>query len=284
MIRMFVGSSTEALPIARAIKAQIETAARSAGKDVDVVVWQDDPDYLTKSTLEWLVSALGRYDFAGFVFAGDDQTTMRTRQSNSVRDNVLFEAGLFIGHLGRERTFIVYDSDARTAVKIPSDLSSIGFAAYSGDRAKAEDGSNRYEYNRARGALSDASSQIVDQIVRQGSRPDVAALQSQVSDQRKQIQRQEDVIRQLVIYSMSDFIFNNLVGVYRSQQRRDTFYWRPATMLRDFRYLIDNNFIAWADLDAFRDGEDIAPRVQLTPVGLMMIVARQELTKDAGAD
>ena len=55
-------------------------------------------------------------------------------------------------------------------------------------------------------------------------------------------------------------------------------------MLRDFRCLIDNNFVAWADIDAFRDCEDIASRVQLTPVRLMMIMARQELKKDAGAD
>jgi predicted nucleotide-binding protein with TIR-like domain len=50
----------------------------------------------------------------------------------SVRDNVLFECGLFMGRLGRDRVFIVYDQTIK--LKIPSDLAGITLAPYEGSR------------------------------------------------------------------------------------------------------------------------------------------------------
>ncbi len=46
----------------------------------------------------------------------------------SPRDNVIFELGLFMGFLGRDRTIIVYD---RTAdLKIPTDFAEVTTATY----------------------------------------------------------------------------------------------------------------------------------------------------------
>ncbi len=59
-----------------------------------------------------------------FVFSPDDVAMMRDRAMPIVRDNVIFELGLFIGRLGRERNFIISPNDAHD-LHLPSDLSGI---------------------------------------------------------------------------------------------------------------------------------------------------------------
>jgi predicted nucleotide-binding protein len=54
-----------------------------------------------------LVGALNGSDFGVFVFPPDDVVRMRKKEHQAIRDNVIFELGLFIGRLGRERNFIV---------------------------------------------------------------------------------------------------------------------------------------------------------------------------------
>lgn len=77
------------------------------------------------TTLERLLELAHEVDFAAFVFARDDWTTISPPASDpagsgqaSPRDNVVFEAGLFGAALGMRRTFILHASGA----KLPSDL------------------------------------------------------------------------------------------------------------------------------------------------------------------
>ena len=76
------------------------------------------------STLERLMELTREVDFAVFIFAADDWTSIAasapdaTSGQASPRDNVVFEAGLFGGVLGMRRTFILHARDA----KLPSDL------------------------------------------------------------------------------------------------------------------------------------------------------------------
>jgi predicted nucleotide-binding protein len=58
------------------------------------------------------------------VFAPDDVTEIRGRKLKSVRDNVIFELGLFIGKLGRERCFIVTPK-GQEDLRLPSDLAAL---------------------------------------------------------------------------------------------------------------------------------------------------------------
>ncbi len=54
------------------------------------------------------------------VLSPDDITTSRKLKSLAPRDNVIFELGLFMGSLGRERCYMVRQDNSQ--LKIPSDL------------------------------------------------------------------------------------------------------------------------------------------------------------------
>jgi predicted nucleotide-binding protein len=113
---IFIGSSSEGLEIARAIEFQL--------KDVgEITIWNEGVFGLGLGTLESLVNALERFDFAILALTPDDFTVSRNVPTSSPRDNVMFELGLFMGRLGRSRTFIVYD--VSTKLKIPSDLAGV---------------------------------------------------------------------------------------------------------------------------------------------------------------
>ncbi len=75
---------------------------------------------------------LEKHDFAVLVLTPDDVTESRGASQLSPRDNVLFECGLFMGRLGRERAFIVCDKS--TKLKLPSDLAGVSLIPYDGSR------------------------------------------------------------------------------------------------------------------------------------------------------
>ena len=99
----------------------------------DVHVWEDDVFHLGESFLESLVNELDKADFAILVLTADDMATVRNKTTPIPRDNVLFELGLFMGRLGRERSYFVYDRNSN--IKIPSDLLGINGAAYKADQS-----------------------------------------------------------------------------------------------------------------------------------------------------
>jgi hypothetical protein len=57
------------------------------------------------------------------IMTGHDAARVRGRDVNLPRDNVIFELGLFLGRLGRKRTFFMVDKNSGT--KIASDLSGV---------------------------------------------------------------------------------------------------------------------------------------------------------------
>lgn len=118
---VFVGSSSEGLDVAREVAVHLE-------RDAEVTVWNEGVFSLGTSFLEALMGALDRFDFAVVVLTPDDLTINRDAERFSARDNVLFELGLFMGRLGRSRTFIVFNAD--DGIRIPSDLAGIMAATY----------------------------------------------------------------------------------------------------------------------------------------------------------
>lgn len=100
--------------------------------DSEVVVWDQGTFEPSDYPLESLERELDRADFGIFLFFPDDVTIMRGKQQSTVRDNVLFELGLFVGRLGRKRTFILTPRGAD--LHLPSDLSGITPVEYEADR------------------------------------------------------------------------------------------------------------------------------------------------------
>jgi len=98
--RIFLGSSGKQAKLLQAI-------TRGLAEVAEVESWTTtfNPG---RSTLDRLVELSREVDFAAFVFAQDDWTTMDASEPGqaSPRDNVVFEAGLFGGALSIRRTFI----------------------------------------------------------------------------------------------------------------------------------------------------------------------------------
>ncbi len=110
--RVFIGSSREALPLAHGLKATLEEWA-------EVRVWDEDLFEPGRYALEDLLRFTRTFDVGVFVLADDDLVTSRGASQASPRDNVVFEAGIFFGALGRERVFLFVPA---SATKMPSDL------------------------------------------------------------------------------------------------------------------------------------------------------------------
>lgn len=142
--RIFIGSSVEGLNVAYAVQQNLLHQA-------EVTVWDQGIFELSKTTIESLTIALNNSDFAVFVFSPDDLVHIRNVTKSSIRDNVLFEFGLFIGKLGRDRVFFLLPSTGE--LHLPTDL--LGITA------------GRYESDRTDGSMQAATGSVSHQIRQQ---------------------------------------------------------------------------------------------------------------------
>ncbi|USG65748.1 nucleotide-binding protein [Brevibacillus ruminantium] len=149
---VFIGSSGKNVKFAKAIHFNLED-------ETYPTPWTAHDFQLSSSILDGLIDALEKSDFAVFVFAPDDAATAKDQQVTMVRDNVLFELGLSMGKLGRERTFFVAPRELGD-LHIPTDLLGVTYAPYDASRP---DGN--YE-----AALLTACEKIKREIARVGSR------------------------------------------------------------------------------------------------------------------
>ncbi len=100
-IRVFIGSSSEAKSLAE----DVEAVLLDLGVDARVW-WRPDVFPAGPTIIELLEEEARNTDAAVLVATADDQTTIRGNQHTTPRDNVTFEAGLFIGAHGRQQTAI----------------------------------------------------------------------------------------------------------------------------------------------------------------------------------
>ena len=123
-IRVFVISSAEALDIARTIQNAFE-------REFLVTVWADGVFRASWYPVESLEAQIDQSDFAIAIVQPDDFTIKRGVEVATARDNVIFELGLFIGRLGRKRSFLIEPRGEE--VELPSDLKGITTLSYKYD-------------------------------------------------------------------------------------------------------------------------------------------------------
>lgn len=127
--RVFIGSSSEAILEASYINRALTR------RDVTCRLWTQGVFQLSQTTIEDLIRAANEYDFAVLFLTPDDMTASRGKRKASPRDNVVFELGLFMGALGRERTYVVAPSGVD--LKLPTDLLGITRAPYERGHARS---------------------------------------------------------------------------------------------------------------------------------------------------
>lgn len=126
--RIFIASSVESLDVADAINVNLDHQA-------EVTVWKNG-FRLSTSNIDSLVEKASTVDFAIFVFTPDDVTRIRDQEKHVVRDNVLFELGLFVGTLGKQRCFILKPRGVE--LHFPTDLLGLTPADYEGNRSDGD--------------------------------------------------------------------------------------------------------------------------------------------------
>jgi len=141
---VFIGSSNEALDVARAVENHL-------AEETEATKWKDVNLPAGETVIEWLVDAVWNYDFAVMILSPDDLSTSRGDMFQVPRGNVIFELGLFMGRLGRNRTFMVKEK----GLELPSDL----HATHTFDYEKRD--------NRPP-AVSVACNKVIEQIKKQG--------------------------------------------------------------------------------------------------------------------
>lgn len=120
--RVFIICSVEALAIARAVENHFEH------DKFFVKIWTEGVFRASQYPIESLEQQLDECDFAIAIAQPDDQVTARGDTKDVPRDNVIFELGLFVGRLGRMRSFLL--EPRGDEVRLPSDLTGLTTIGY----------------------------------------------------------------------------------------------------------------------------------------------------------
>jgi len=124
--KFLLGCSAAERPVALAVKAGLEDLA-------ETTLWcrgRFEPD----AGLAGLVEGSRAFEFAAFVISPDDLSGRRwTRRDGT--DQVILPLGIFLGALGRTRTFLVCTTDVVLA--LPQELRGVVVAAYPPPRSGA---------------------------------------------------------------------------------------------------------------------------------------------------
>ena len=153
---LFIGSSTEGLPWAIAAQAELDRVAH-------VARWDQGNFHPNWNTFSSLIEISNSYDFALFIASSDDVVRSRGKQYQAVRDNILFEYGLFLGKMGLDRVFYLYDRDNPS--KIPSDL--LGFTCLN----YQQESKSSIPADKKRASLGPACHEIRRRILEVGVKP-----------------------------------------------------------------------------------------------------------------
>ncbi|MDR3540478.1 MAG: nucleotide-binding protein [Desulfosporosinus sp.] len=127
--RIFIGCSTENLRLAKVIQLELD-------HDAYTHIWTQDIFKLTSTALEDLLVAINKFDFAIFVFNPEDITIIRGEDHKTVRDNIIFELGLFLGRLNSRKKVFLLKPRSVDNLHLPSDLAGLMIGDYDSNRTE----------------------------------------------------------------------------------------------------------------------------------------------------
>jgi hypothetical protein len=153
--KIFIASSGRTLVLAEKLQEALHTGYSQA------TLWSEESRTHAGATIiEWLEGVAREYDFAVVFLAKDDVLTSGDRQTQKARDNCVFEAGLFMSAIGRERCFLV---NSVSQVDLPSDLGGV-------ISIKFEEPANLQDRRACADALIRVAGQLKDIVQRDGPR------------------------------------------------------------------------------------------------------------------
>lgn len=126
---IFIGSTVEALSVARAIQSCLHH------DDFKTRIWTDGVFRASSTAIDDLLKEARKSDFAILVLTAEDVSISREIEKKAPRDNCIFELGLFMGVLGKDRTFILRPRGED--IKVPTDL--LGLTPLDYKKGKDED-------------------------------------------------------------------------------------------------------------------------------------------------
>ena len=113
--KLFIGSSTAGYSVAEKVK-------KCLSDKNDCYLWKDPGVWeVNKSTFDNLLRMANYFDFGIFVATSDDLTLTNDKIVIEPRDNVILEMALFLGALGRDKSFLLVED----GIKLPSDFNGI---------------------------------------------------------------------------------------------------------------------------------------------------------------
>ena len=148
--KLFISALPESVSIARHLQNRL------AHDDIIVTIFSDTIFEPSDNAFNSFLDEAGQSDFCAFVFSSDAPVFNRKGLQSVVRDNIVFEIGLFIGVVGRNRTFLIKPS--QLDIKIPTRLFSLKVFEYQADPGKSLES-----------VLISPSNQLRDQIFSKGA-------------------------------------------------------------------------------------------------------------------
>lgn len=127
-MKIFIGSSTQSLDYAYSVKVHLTA---KYGNQLDVLIWRTAFN-AGDITIRRILALTEETDLGLFIFAPDDLLLLNKEEEYScTRDNVILEAGVFIGRIGLERTIIlspILEQGKRH--RMPTDLAGVTIIQY----------------------------------------------------------------------------------------------------------------------------------------------------------
>jgi hypothetical protein len=124
--KIFIGSSKAAYAIAEKVRDNLISTA-------DCFLWNDPNIWeINISTFDNLLRMVSFFDFGVFVATADDLTLTNDKIVIEPRDNVILEMSLFLGAMGRDKSFLLVEE----GIKLPTDFNGIYMPRFDKTRDK----------------------------------------------------------------------------------------------------------------------------------------------------